>query len=202
VFIGICPEICEVNVMTYSKETIKLETKVPVREIMRRNPKVVDYRATVADAARLMCRKDTSGSCIVNRDGNAIGIVTELDINCKVVARDMKPSDVLVTDIMTSPLITLPADKTVEDAAHLMIHNRVRRLPIVDEKGSVIGIVSVRDILAVSTEINELIGELVLINQAEDVESGICSRCGRMADDLRTVDGSLICSFCSEEDRI
>ena len=103
---------------------------------------------------------------------------------------------------MTSPLITLQADKTVEEAAHLMIRNRVRRLPIVNEKGAVIGIVSVRDIMAVSTEINELIGELVLINQGNEVESGICSRCGRMSDDLSTIDGALVCSFCSEEDRI
>jgi signal-transduction protein with cAMP-binding, CBS, and nucleotidyltransferase domain len=181
---------------------MKLETKVPVREIMRRNPKTIDYRATVADAARLMCKKDTSGSCIIDRDGNAVGIVTELDINCKVVARDLKPSKVMVTEIMTSPLITMHADKTVEDAAHLMIKNRVRRLPIINDKGTVIGIVSVRDIMAVSTEINDLIGELVLINQADEVESGICSRCGRMSDDLRTVDGALICSFCDEEDRI
>ena len=188
--------------MTYSKETIKLETQVPVRDIMRRNPKTVDHRATVADAARLMCKKDSSGSCIVIKDGNAVGIVTELDINCKVVAMDYKPSEVFVHEIMTSPLITLQADKTVEDAAHLMIKNRVRRLPIINEKDSVIGIVSVRDIMAVSTEINELVGELVVINQSDDIESGVCSRCGRMSDDLRNVDGSLICSFCTEEDRI
>jgi signal-transduction protein with cAMP-binding, CBS, and nucleotidyltransferase domain len=188
--------------MTYGKETIQLETMVPVRDIMRRNPKTIDYRATVADAARRMCSKDTSGSCIVLKDSAAVGIVTELDINCKVVAKDSRPSEVLVHEIMTSPLITLNVDKTVEEAAHLMIKNRVRRLPIVNEHGTVIGIVSVRDIMAVATEINELIGELVVINQAEDDTSGMCSRCGRMSDDLKNIDGSFICSTCSEEDRI
>ena len=188
--------------MTYSNETIQLETKVPVRDIMRRNPKTIDYRETVADAARKMCSKDPSGSCIVLKESAAVGIVTELDINCKVVAEDLKPSEVYVHEIMTSPLITLHADKTVEEAAHLMIKNRVRRLPIVNEKGTVIGIVSVRDIMAVSTEINELIGELIVINQSEDIDSDICSRCGRMSDDLKNIDGSFICSTCSEEDRI
>lgn len=188
--------------MTYAKETIQLETKVPVREIMRRNPKTIDYQATVADAARMMCSKDPSGSCIVLRDNAAVGIVTELDINCKVVAKDIKPSEAYVHEIMTSPLITLNQDKTVEDAAHLMIKNRVRRLPIVNEHGVVIGVVSVRDIMTVSTEINELVGELVLINQSDDIDTGMCSRCGRMSDELKSVDGSLICPMCSEEDRI
>ena len=103
---------------------------------------------------------------------------------------------------MTSPLITIHGDKTVEEAAHQMIKNRVRRLPIVNEKGIVIGIVSVRDIVAVSTEINELMSELVVINQAKDLSSGMCSRCGRMSDDLKNIDGSFICSICMEEDRL
>jgi signal-transduction protein with cAMP-binding, CBS, and nucleotidyltransferase domain len=188
--------------MTYSKESIQLEIKVPVRDIMRRNPRTINHGETVADAARMMCGKDASGSCIVIKDGAAVGIVTEQDINCKVVAKDLKPSEVFVHEIMTSPLITLSAEKTVEQAAHLMIENRVRRLPIINEKEVVIGIVSVRDIMAISTEINELIGELALINQAEDIDSGMCSRCGRMSDDLRNYDGSLICLQCTEEDRI
>lgn len=188
--------------MTYAKETIQLEINVPVRDIMRRNPKTIDFGETVADAARKMCSKDLSGSCIVLKEGTAVGIVTEQDINCKVVAKDLRPSEVYVHEIMTSPLITLPVEKTVEDAAHLMIKNRVRRLPIINEKAGVIGIVSVRDIMAISTEINELIGELAVINQDEEIDSGMCSRCGRMTDELRNVDGFLICPQCSEEDRI
>jgi predicted transcriptional regulator len=187
--------------MTYTNESMTLETKVPVREIMRTNPKSIDYHATVADAARKMCSRDTSGSCIVLREHVAVGIVTEQDINCKVVAKDLKPSEVSVHEIMTAPLITLHADKTVEDAAHLMIKNRVRRLPIVNEKGVVIGIVSVRDIVAVATEINEMMSELAMINRQDEI-SGTCSRCGKMSDDLQCIDGSLICSSCLEEDRL
>ena len=188
--------------MTYAKESIQLEIKVPVRDIMRRNPNTIAYGETVADAALMMCSKDPSGSCIVIKEGIAVGIVTEQDINCKVVAKDLRPSKVYVQDIMTSPLITLPADKTVEDAAHLMIKNRVRRLPVINEKDGVIGIVSVRDIMAISTEINELLGDLALINQDEEIDTNMCSRCGRMSDELRNVDGFLICPQCSEEDRI
>lgn len=188
--------------MSYNSDTIQLETKVPVREIMRTNPKTIDSHATVAHAARKMCSKDPSGSCIVLKDNVAVGIVTEQDINCKVVARDLRPSEVHVGEIMTSPLITIHADKNIEDAARLMIKNRVRRLPIVNEKGVVTGIVSVRDIVAVSTEINELMSELVVLNRADEISSGMCSRCGKMSDTIATQDGTLICPECLEDDRL
>lgn len=188
--------------MSYNTDSIQFETKVPVREIMRTNPKTIDYNATVDEAAQKMCRKDPSGSCIVLKDNVAVGIVTEQDINCKVVARDLRPGEVHVNEIMTSPLITIQTDKTVEEAAHLMIRNKVRRLPIVNDKGIVIGIVSVRDIVAVSTEINELMSELVVINKAYECSSGMCSRCGKMSDELVSVDGSLICPDCMEDDRL
>jgi signal-transduction protein with cAMP-binding, CBS, and nucleotidyltransferase domain len=188
--------------MSYKTDSIQFETKVPVREIMRNNPKSIDYNATVNTAAQKMCSKDPSGSCIVLKDNVAVGIVTEQDINCKVVARDLRPSEVHVNEIMTSPLITIQTDKTVEEAAHLMIRNRVRRLPVVNDKGVVIGIVSVRDIVAVSTEINELMSELVIINRAFEFSSGTCSRCGNMSDELVSVDGSLVCPDCLEDDRL
>jgi signal-transduction protein with cAMP-binding, CBS, and nucleotidyltransferase domain len=188
--------------MSYQTDSIQFETKVPVREIMRTNPKTIDYHATVEKAAQKMCSKDPSGSCIVLKENIAVGIVTEQDINCKVVARDLRPSEVHVNEIMTSPLITITTDKTVEEAAHLMIRNRVRRLPIVNDKGIVIGIVSVRDIVAVNTEINELMSELIVINKAFEFSSGMCSRCGKMSDELVSADGSLICPDCLEDDRL
>jgi CBS domain-containing protein len=101
---------------------------------------------------------------------------------------------------MSTPLITVGSDKTVRDAAHMMIRNHVRRLPVVDEKNRVIGIVTVRDILTVSTEINELMTDLIEINRMEDVEVGMCSRCGTMSDDLRRIDNVMLCPSCREED--
>jgi len=101
---------------------------------------------------------------------------------------------------MSTPLITVRSDKTVRDAAHMMIRNRVRRLPVVDEENKVIGIVTVRDILTVSTEINELMNDLIEINRLEEVDVGLCNRCGQMSDDLRRLDNVMICPTCREEE--
>ncbi|OPX67382.1 MAG: Inosine-5'-monophosphate dehydrogenase [Methanoregulaceae archaeon PtaB.Bin056] len=186
--------------MKKSSDTIRFDTRVPVREVMRRNPTTIGYEGTVARAAMLMCR-DEVGSCIVlGRDNLPVGIVTEEDINCKVVARDLKPSTIQASEIMSTPLITISADKYAKDAAHMMIKHRVRRLPVVDDENKVIGIVTVRDILTVSTEINELMNDLVEINRLEEVEVGLCSRCSQMSDDLRRIDNLMLCPSCREEE--
>ncbi|MCQ8893690.1 MAG: CBS domain-containing protein [Methanolinea sp.] len=186
--------------MSKSSGTIRFDTRVPLREVMRRNPTTITYGGTVARAAMLMCR-DEVGSCIVlGPDNVPLGIVTEEDINCKVVAKDLKPGAVLAHEIMSTPLITINADMSVGDAAHMMIKHRVRRLPVVDDKNRVIGIVTVRDILTVSTEINELMADLVEINRQEEVEVGMCSRCGQMSDDLRRIDNTMLCPSCREEE--
>jgi CBS domain-containing protein len=187
------------DILKKRSDTIHFETRVPLRDIMRPNPTTVGDDATVARAAMAMCR-DEVGSCIVLENNLPVGIVTEEDINCKVVAKDRKPGDVHVRDVMSTPLITIGAEKTAGDAAHMMIKHRVRRLPIVDELKKVIGIVTVRDILTVSTEINELMADLIEINRLEEVEVGMCNRCGQMSDDLRRIDNVMLCPSCREEE--
>ncbi len=88
----------------------------------------------------------------------------------------------------------------VRDAAHMMIRNHVRRLPIVNDAKEVIGIVTVRDILTVSTELNDLMDDLIEINRIDEVEVGLCSRCGQMSDDLRRLDNIMLCPSCREEE--
>jgi signal-transduction protein with cAMP-binding, CBS, and nucleotidyltransferase domain len=166
---------------------------------MKRNPTMIGIEATVAKAAKAMCQEEV-GSCIVLEHNLPIGIVTEEDINCKVVAKDLKPSTVRVNEIMSTPLITVHADKTVGDAAHMMVKHRVRRLPVVDDENKVIGIVTVRDLLTVSNEMNELMADLIEINREEHYEMGMCDRCNQMSDDLKRVDTLMLCGRCREEE--
>jgi signal-transduction protein with cAMP-binding, CBS, and nucleotidyltransferase domain len=187
--------------MKKTDDTIRFETRVPLSEVMRPDPTTIGTGATVAQAAAAMCHDDV-GSCIVLEKNKPVGIVTEQDINCKVVARDLKPSTVHVNEIMSTPLITVGAGKTVGDAAHMMVKHRVRRLPVVNAKKQVIGIVTVRDLLTVSTEVNELMAELIEINREDAVEPGTCSRCNQMSDDLRRVDNQMLCLRCREEENI
>ncbi|HOV68004.1 MAG TPA: CBS domain-containing protein [Methanoregulaceae archaeon] len=184
-----------------SSDTMHLETRVPLKEMMSSNPTTLDYNATVAEAARAMCRDDV-GSCIILENGLPIGIATEQDINCKVVALDRRPSEVQVSEIMSTPLITIGADRSVSEAAQMMVRHKVRRLPVVDENYRVIGIVTVRDILSVANEINEIMTDLILINRVDGYEGGVCERCGIMASDLVRSDGQLLCSHCRVEENL
>jgi signal-transduction protein with cAMP-binding, CBS, and nucleotidyltransferase domain len=180
---------------------IHFETRVALNEVMRTHPTTISSGADVAKAAAAMCHDDV-GSCIVLKRNLPVGIVTEQDINCKVVAKDLKPSKVHVNEIMSTPLITVSVDKTSGDAAHMMVKHKVRRLPVMDEHHTVIGIVTVRDLLTVSTELNDLLEDLIEINREEHIEQGVCDRCNQMSDDLKRVDSVMICPRCREEDNI
>ena len=187
--------------MKKTTNTIRFETRVPLSEVMKRNPIMISIEANVAKAAKTMCEKEV-GSVIILQRNRPIGIVTEEDINCKVVAKDLKPSTVQVNTIMSTPLITVSADKTVVDAAQMMVKHKVRRLPVVDKSDKVIGIVTVRDLLTISNEQNALLTDLIEINRDEHVDVGMCGRCGQMSDDLKRVDNVLLCTHCREEDTL
>lgn len=187
--------------MKKTTNAIRFETRVPLREIMNRKLTTTGIGATVAKAAKAMCH-DEVGSVIILDHNKPIGIVTEEDIACKVVALDLKPSKVHVNDIMSTPLITVSADKTAGDAAKMMVKHKVRRLPVVDDSNKVIGIVTVRDLLAVSNEENDLLMDLIEINREEMVDPGMCGRCSQMSDDLKRVDSVMLCPRCREEDNI
>jgi predicted transcriptional regulator len=188
------------ELMANARDTIYVETRVPLKEVMRGNPTTIEAEATVAKAAARMCR-DEVGSCIVLSGNIPIGIVTEQDMNCKVVAKDLKPSSIYVREIMSTPLITIESDMTVGEAAQMMVRHRVRRLPVV-ENGKVTGIVTVRDLLSVANELNEIMADLIVINREESYSMGICDRCGKMSDNLVSMDGTMLCNDCREEERL
>ena len=187
--------------MKKTTNAIRFETRVPLREVMKKNPIMIGIEATAAKAAKAMCTEEV-GSVIILQNAKPIGIVTEEDLACKVVAKDLKPSTVHVSDIMSTPLITVSAEKTVVDAATMMVKRKVRRLPVVDKDKKVIGIVTVRDLLTVSNELNELLNDIIEINREEIVEQGVCGRCSQMSDDLKRVDNVMLCPACREEDNI
>jgi len=186
--------------MMNNNDTICFETCIPVREVMQSHPTTIDVEETVARAAQTMCR-DGVGSCIVLQNNLPTGIVTEEDINCKVVAKDLKPGKIHVSEIMSTPLITIGAEKLVGDAAAMMVKHRVRRLPVVENQ-TVVGIVTVRDILTIATEVNELLADLIEINREEEYAMGVCDRCGNMSDDLSRVDNLMLCPVCREEEQL
>ena len=105
-------------------------------------------------------------------------------------------------DVMSTPLITIGADAVIAEAARMMVTNRVRRLPVVDAEQRVIGMITVRDILSVANEINEIMSDLIVINRMENYHAGTCDRCSSMSDDLLEIDGQNLCPICRDEESI
>lgn len=99
----------------------------------------------VRSAAEEMARNQI-GSLLVTQEGNYTGIITEVDIIRKVVAKGIDPAATTVRNIMTSPLITIEADRSVLDANDLMEQKKIRHIGVT-RNGKIIGMVSIRDFL-------------------------------------------------------
>jgi len=100
--------------------------------------------AAAALAARKMLECQV-GAVVVQAEGKLLGIVTERDINFRLVAIGRDPAATTLTDIMTKNPKTMPPETPVVDALNLMQKNGYRHVPVVEE-GKVIAIVSLRDI--------------------------------------------------------
>ncbi|MDR2011780.1 MAG: CBS domain-containing protein [Rhodanobacter sp.] len=97
------------------------------------------------------------GSLLVMRGNELLGIVSERDYMHKVILKGCSPNDTPVRDIMSTPVLTVTPDDTVETCMHLCTDRRMRHLPVI-EKNKVIGIVSIGDLVkAVISEQGEQI---------------------------------------------
>jgi CBS domain-containing protein len=97
------------------------------------------------DAVRLMKERDVE-TLFVIENGAMLGAFTQRDLTFRVVLTRRDPEVTTVQEVMSSPAITLPIDATVADALGVMADHRVPQLPIVDERGTIRGMVTLRDI--------------------------------------------------------
>jgi CBS domain-containing protein len=105
----------------------------------------VEPQAVVLDAIRLMAEHHV-GALLVMRGAALEGIVSERDYARKVILRGRSAADTPVRDIMTSPVLTVSLDTTVQQCMQLVTDRRVRHLPVVDG-GRVVGMVSIGDLV-------------------------------------------------------
>ncbi|MBI1736795.1 MAG: CBS domain-containing protein [Candidatus Rokubacteria bacterium] len=117
-----------------------------IGEICTKPVVTVSPGATVREAAELMRRKHV-GAVVVTNAGMPKGMLTDRDIATRVVAEDRDPSKTRVSEVMHANPTVLSEDQGVFDAAKMFSSKAVRRLPVVDKRGEVIGIVSLDDLL-------------------------------------------------------
>jgi CBS domain-containing protein len=105
---------------------------------------------TLAEAAAKMWQQQTGSLLILEKDA-LTGIVTERDV-LRTVAEGHEPKAISVRDVMTSNPVTIGPETTLRDAAGIMFEKWFRHLPVVDEGGKVLGIISLRDLLGLVAE--------------------------------------------------
>ncbi len=111
-------------------------------------PLTVKKDSSVQEAAKIMFNNKVGSVLVVDNDGKLIGIVTERDLVYLVASGKLHlASEYPVWEIMTENPVTASPRETIDDALSRMKEIRVRHLPVVDEEGKPIGVVSIRDIM-------------------------------------------------------
>jgi CBS domain-containing protein len=125
-----------------------------VSEIMTSDPVCCAPDTPLRVVARMMVENDCGCIPVVQSHSPAVpvGVVTDRDIACRAVAAGLNPLEMTAQEVMTSPARTVRRDASVDDALRVMEDNMIRRVPVVDEDGSVCGIVSQADIALHATK--------------------------------------------------
>ncbi len=158
----------------------------------------------VVDAAKML-KKTRVGSIIVTDKGKAVGIVTERDIAYKVVAAGLNPKTTKLRAIMSKPLKVISASQSISDAASALRNNRVKRLPVVNKKGQLVGVIAEGDLVKVYPGVLDVLSEsndIGPFNREDHVYTGVCEVCGLHSDSLRIDSRKLKCDECIEEEEV
>ena len=174
--------------------------EVIVKEAMKTNLAKVEPNMTVLNAAQLM-KKRKIGNVLVVEKKQPIGILTESDILKKVVAEGKNAKDVLVKNVMSTPIIVIDPYVSLEEAMKTMGKCNVRRLPVI-ENNELIGIITQKDISMISPILHEISREWYDITVRDETHlkkqifSGKCEDCGALSANLKNIDGRLLCEDC------
>jgi CBS domain-containing protein len=116
-----------------------------IREVMTSKVCAIDADKPVAYAAKMMRDEDVGLAPIVEGD-RLVGTLTDRDIAIRVVAEGRDPESTLVREVASNDLVTVDPQQDLDEALRLMGEHQVRRLPVVEEDGRLVGVVAQADI--------------------------------------------------------
>jgi CBS domain-containing protein len=119
-----------------------------VKDVMTPDPTSVPSDAPAVEAARRMVTSNV-GSLPVVSDGALVGMVTDRDLVLNVLAKDLDPHKITVSDVCSENPVTVGPDESLDDALQRMAKDQIRRLPVVEE-GQLIGILAQADVARVA----------------------------------------------------
>lgn len=125
-----------------------------VKDVMTANPACCTPETGLQEVAQMMVDNDCG--CIPVVDGPdtkmPVGMITDRDITCRVVAKGQNPLDLTAQDAMTTTVVSVTEDTSLEECCDLMEESQIRRVAVVDENGACCGIVAQADVATNATE--------------------------------------------------
>ena len=164
-----------------------------VMNAMTRMPVSISADTTMQGCAKRMIEEGV-GSVLIVENGAILGILTEKDMT-RALAEDQVMKEVRVSEFMSKEVISIQPEKDVLEAIKLMSEKEVRRLPVVDKKNKLIGLITVSDILRVEPDLLEIAFQKQLISHGSPRRQGECELCGNYAS-LGESNGKRVCSDC------
>ena len=128
-----------------------------IQEAMTPNPTAIEPNTAAREAARIL-KAENVGALPIIEDGKLVGMVTDRDLAIRVLAEG-KDADTPVGEIASKDVVTVDPQQTLEEAARLMAEHQIRRLPVVEEDGRLVGILAQADVAQAGHD--ALTGEVV-----------------------------------------
>ena len=116
------------------------------RDVMTPDPACCSHNATVDEVAKMMVQNNCGEIPVIDAQDRVIGVVTDRDIVCRVVAEGKNPTGHTIEGCMTQPVVTVPVDAPLDEGVSAMERHQIRRVPVVDESGCCTGIISQADV--------------------------------------------------------
>ena len=116
------------------------------KDVMTANPQCCSADTPLNEVAKLMVECDCGEIPVVDAAKKLVGVVTDRDIVCRAVAKDLNTAAVKASEVMTKPVISVKEDCTLDDVLSTMEEHQIRRVPVLDAGGCVCGIISQADV--------------------------------------------------------
>lgn len=116
-----------------------------VSEAMHAKAEWVEADTMVSEIAARMA-KDDIGAIPIGKNDKLVGMITDRDLALRVVAKGLDSKTTRAEDVMSKGVIYCNTEETVEDAIHLMDQKKIRRLPVLNEKKRMVGMLSLGDV--------------------------------------------------------
>lgn len=181
-----------------------MKTGYKVYDCMTTKPISVSSGASLEECAKVMA-KNHVGALVIKDNHESKGLITEQDIVRNVIAKGINPLTKKVNDFMETKLITIGPNDDIYDALIKMRDSNIRHLPVVD-KGKMVGLLTIKDILKIEPSLFELVVEKFELREEKRKpvdriieREAICQGCGAYVEDVKKVKGSLLCERCAAE---